>query len=54
VKSNVKKEGGRKAIEVDLNEVNFTTGSALDKLLEVSFDAIAAKLQIIYLVLFYS
>ena len=44
-KSNFKKEGGRKVIEVDLSEVNFTLGSALDKLSKESFDTVAVKPQ---------
>ena len=44
-KFNVKKDGGKEDIEVDLNEVNFTVESALDILSVVSFDTFAAKLR---------
>ena len=42
-KANVKKEGGREAIEADVNGVNITLGSALDKLTEARFEAGTAK-----------
>ena len=53
-KYNVKKDGGRETIKVDLSEVVFTMGSTLDILSEVSFDTLQLNLESIYLVLFYS